>query len=455
MVDIFLVRPNYNTHLITPILGIGYLSSYLKSKGFQARIIDGVNLNLPNDKLAELIPSGSVVGISILSAYFNEAKELSGILKKKECMVIAGGPHATCLPGFTMENGNCDYLVVGEGESVLHQLLESMRKGDKYPEIPGLYHKASGKVTRALCIDDLDGIPFPDWEQMDPNKIRKAPHGAVAKHFPVCVITTTRGCPYQCVFCASPVIWGRKIRYRSPENVLDEMEYLIKEFGVKEIHFEDDNLTLKRDHIERICKGILERGIKVTWATPNGIRADKVDKELLALMKKSGCYSVAFGIESANAEVLKKAKKHESIEDISRAINAAHDLGLITQGFFIFGLPWETRESAEETINFAVRSRLDKAQFLLLDILPGTEVWMDSKKGVVEETDFDHDSFRECEVSVCDLSPDELKAIQSRAFKKFFFSGKRILKILSLIKPSQIRYIIQRIFEFTGRKKST
>jgi anaerobic magnesium-protoporphyrin IX monomethyl ester cyclase len=234
--------------------------------------------------------------------------------------------------------------------------------------------------------------------------------------------------------------------------VLDEMEYLVKEFKVREIHFEDDNLTLKRDHVESICNGILSRGIKITWATPNGIRADKVDRELLALMKKSGCYSVAFGIESANAQVLKRARKNESIEQISKAIDAANSLGLITQGFFIFGLPGETGESALETMDFAARSRLDKAQFLLLDILPGTEVWKDNKKGVVEKTDFDHDSFRECEVSVCDLSPEQLKAIQSKAFLKFFFSGKRIFKIASLIKPSQMKYIFQRIFEFTGRK---
>jgi anaerobic magnesium-protoporphyrin IX monomethyl ester cyclase len=198
MVDIYLVRPNYNTHLITPILGLGYIASYLKSKGYLAKIIDGVNLNISNDELADLIPSGSTVGISILSAYFNEARELAEILKKKNCTVMAGGPHATCLPEFTLENCDCDYVVIGEGELVVHQLLESRRAGNNYPEIPGLYHKSSGQVTRALCIDELDSIPFPDWEQMDPGKIRKAPHGAVAKHFPVGVITTTRGCPYQC-----------------------------------------------------------------------------------------------------------------------------------------------------------------------------------------------------------------------------------------------------------------
>ncbi|MFZ2658258.1 MAG: radical SAM protein [Victivallales bacterium] len=453
MYDIYLIRPNYKTHLITPILGIGYLSSYLKSKGYKPKIIDGVNLNIDNSEIAEMIPAGSIVGISILSAYFNEAKNLSDILKRKKCLVIAGGPHVTCLPQYTFENCNCDYVVVGEGELVLCKLLESIHQNNNYPEIQGLYHKLSKQITKSEHIYNLDMLPFPDWEQMNPNYIRKAPHGAVAKHFPVGVITTTRGCPYQCTFCASPVIWDKKIRFRSPENVLDEIEYLVKSFGVKEIHFEDDNLTLKREHVEKISKGIIERGIKISWATPNGIRADKVDRDLLQLMKQSGCYSVAFGIESANTQVLKLAKKSESIDDITKAIDIASSLRLITQGFFIYGLPGETSESAHETMNYAVNSNLDKAQFLILDILPGTEIWRTSKKGIVKETDFDHDSFSECSLSVCRLTPDELKAMQSKSFIRFFFSRKRIIKILFLIKFSQITFILQRILEFVSTKR--
>lgn len=441
--NIYLIRPNYKTHLITPILGIGYISSYLKSQGYNTKIIDGVNEGLENSKIAEIIPEGSIVGISVLSAYFTEAKELCSMLKKKSCTVIMGGPHAICLPVHTLENTDCDYIITGEGELVFSKLLAEFKNNNPYPQIKGLYHKNSSEITYPDFIEDLDSIPFPDWEQMDPNKIKKAPHGGIVKAFPVGVIVSTRGCPYSCTFCASPTIWHKKIRFRSPKNVVDEIEYLIKNFGVKEIHFEDDNLTLKRSHVEGICNEILKRGLKFSWATPNGIRADKIDLEILTLMKKSGCYAVAFGIESANSQILKNVKKEESIDSITKAVNIAHSLNLITQGFFIFGLPGESTETIEETINYAKTLPLDKAQFLILDILPGSEIW-NNYKDVIPSDTLQYKSFSDCSFSICSLSPRELNSAQSKAFRKFFFNPSRLIKVVSMIRISQFRFVIDR-----------
>ena len=448
MFDIYLVRPSYHTHLITPVLGLGYIASSLKAAGFTAKIIDGVNMGISNEQIVRNIPPKSLVGIMTLSAYFQEAAELAKLLKDKDCVIIVGGPHATCLPKHALENTVCDYVIVGEGEQIVVQLIQSLKKQNEWPDIQGVYHRHSKTVSKAPQINNLDEIPFPDWEQMNPNLILKAPHGGIAKNYPIGVIMTTRGCPFGCTFCASSKIWDNKIRFRSPQNVLDEIEYLIAKFGVKEIHFEDDNLTLTRSHIEEICRGIIERNLKISWATPNGIRADKIDRELLTLMKKSGCYAVAFGIESANPEILHNIKKSESIETITQAIDIAHELGLITQGFFIFGLPGETLGSARHTINYANQSKLDKAQFLILEILPGSEIYNHYATGHQEKYDDSFKGYNECTVSICELTPQQLKELQTTAFRTFFFNPSRIMTMLSNLRLSQLKFVFMRIKDF-------
>jgi radical SAM superfamily enzyme YgiQ (UPF0313 family) len=281
---------------------------------------------------------------------------------------------------------------------------------------------------------------------MDPRTYQKAPHGGVVKAFPVAPIMTTRGCPYECKFCASPKLWQRTIRFRRPEEVVREIKYLVDNFGVKEIHLEDDNFTLKREHAEKICQLILKEKIKVAWATPNGIRADKVDLKLLKLMKKAGCYFVAFGIESGNQEILNNVAKHSNLDIIRKAVSLAHQAGLITQGFFIFGLPGETKQTIRNTIDFAKSLPLDKAQFLMLDIIPGSALWDELK--FVKKVNWRLDSFHEVSWLPPTIDRETLSGAQSLAFREFFFNPKRLLTMIKLIKPSQIKYVIRRLTDF-------
>lgn len=434
---VFLTRPNYKTHLITPPLGIGYLSSYLKSKGYDCEIVDGLNLNLTDGEIVKRCKEADIVGISVLSYYFLQAISLSKKLKKAGKIVVIGGPHASALPELTLRETGADFVVVGEGEQTFYKLVNEIAEGkiDK-----------KKKNRRGEFVKDLSSLPFPDWKQIDPRIYQKAPHGGVVKSFPVAPILTTRGCPYECTFCASPELWKRSIRYRKPEEVVKEIKYLVNNFGVKEIHIEDDNFTLKREHAEKVCKLILKEKIKVDWATPNGIRADKVDLKLLQLMKKAGCYFVAFGIESGNQEILNNVAKHSDLETIKKAVGLAHKVGLITQGFFIFGLPGETKETIKETINFAKSLPLDKAQFLMLDIIPGSVLWKELKFD--KKVNWYLDSFHE--VSWCPPTIDRksLSEAQSLAFRKFFLRPKQLFNMIKMIKPSQLKYIIKRLGDF-------
>ena len=443
---IALVRPNYDSHLITPPLGLGYLSSYLKNRGHESRIIDGLNLDYSTSEILDKCAGSDIVGINCLSAYFLEVIELSRQLKKRGFTVVIGGPHASALPEMTLEATRADYIIVGEGELTFWELIECLKHNKPTENIPGLLTKKDKKTINRQLIDDLDSLPFPDWKQINPRIYKKAPHGGLIKSFPVAPLITSRGCPFECTFCSSPFLWDRKIRFRSPQNVVDEIAYLVKEFKIKEVHFEDDNLTLKRKHVEDICNLILKRKIKINWATPNGIRVDTLDLELLRLMKRSGCYFIAFGIESGNQGILDNAKKGVNLETVRRVASLAKKAGIVTQGFFIFGLPGETEETMKETMAFAKSIPLDKAQFLLLDILPGSELWSQLKKD--KTVDWNYKSYQEAVWAPPGLSVEQLNQTVGYAFRTFFFRPRQIIFLLRYFKLSQIPFIVRRAIDF-------
>lgn len=445
---IILTRPKYETHLITPPLGLGYLSSYLKKNNFDCQIIDALKLNLSNQELVKKCKRVDVVGISVLSAYFLETIDLVKRLKKKGKIVIVGGPHATALPKVTLGKTGADFIIIGEGEISFLRLVRQLKKRKKKKEIKtrGIISHYYNKISFSPWVKDLSSLPFPDWESLDPRTYPKAPHGGVVKNFPAAPVLTTRGCPYECKFCASPFLWKRRIRFRKPKEVVKEIQYLVNNFGVKEIHFEDDNFTLKRSHAIEICQLILEKNIKISWATPNGIRADKVDLKLLKLMKKSGCYFVAFGIESGNQTILNNIAKHSNLKIIRKAAKLAHKAGLITQGFFIFGLPGETEQTIKETIEFAKKLPLDKAQFLLLDVIPGSALWKELRFD--RKVNWSLDSFHEVSWLPPTVREEVLNKAPSRAFKEFFLRPKQFWTMFKMIKPEQLPFIIKRIKKF-------
>jgi len=201
-----------------------------------------------------------------------------------------------------------------------------------------------------------------------------------------------------------------------------------------------------REHVVSICNLIIERGIEISWATPNGIRADKVDEELLALMKKAGCYYVVFGIESGNQKILDNINKNETLADIERAVKLAHKSGMMTQGFFILGLPGETEETIKDSVRFAKRLPLDRAQFLILDLLPGSALWKEHKEGYKE--DYSKESYHEPTWVPETITADILKNWQPRAFRSFFFRPRPLFSLIKFFRPSQIKYIISRLRDF-------
>ncbi|MBI1935283.1 radical SAM protein [Candidatus Woesearchaeota archaeon] len=446
---IAIIRPRYRSFLIAPPLGMGVLSSYLKSKGHTTKIIDGLNLDLPNDEIVDMCldEGAELVGVYCLSAFFLDAKDLINKLKAKGIKVMVGGMQSTFMPQYTLENTMADFVIVGEAEETVDELAKSLANGKPVDNIQGVYTSSTKSFTERQVIEDLDSIPFADWEQIDPRTYKKAPHGGFIKNFPYAPISATRGCPYRCTFCASPAFSKRRIRFRSPENVVNEIKYLIKNFGVKEIHFEDDNLTLKRDFMVSICNLLIQEKIRITWACPNGVRADKVDYGLTSLMRKSGCYYLAFGIESGSQQILDNVKKDITLEKIEEGVKAAAKAGIMTQGFFIFGLPGETEETIEETIKFAKKLPLTRAQFLNLDVMPGTEIFETLK--YEEKRDWTKQSYHDVTWVPNTVSEEVLKEAPARALKEFYFRPKQLLSMIRYVRPTQLTILLKRL-RFAG-----
>lgn len=453
---VVLVRPNYPTHIVTPPLGLACLSAYLKENGVECSVVDGLRDRLDDETLLDAIrrERPDAVGITSLSAFHREVARLSLRLAALSVPHAIGGAHPTALPMQTLRETAADFVVCGEGEL---PLLELARRGFRKvgPRIQGVFSRGDMSVAespddepaeRAEVVEDLDTLPFPDWSDVDPRSYPPAPHGAVARNFPVGVVATSRGCPFECSFCASPGISGRRIRFRSPESVVAEIRRLVDEFGVREVHFEDDNFTLRRDHAIETCRLLRDEVPGISIAFPNGVRADRFDDDVALAMKEAGCHLVAFGVESADPGILRNIRKGETIEAIAAGIATAERHGIASQGFFIFGLPGETRETMERSVRFALDSGLSRAQFLVLDVLPGSELWERFRGEFVP--DWGKRSYQEPEWIPEGLTRREIMRKQTTAFLRFYGRPRTLLRLLRDVRPAQFRHLLDRLVDF-------
>lgn len=454
MSKIVLIIPNFDTYVITPQLGVMYLSSYLKKHGHNVVIIDALRDNLNYKQILNLTEKENpeIVGIHCLSSFYNKVIDITKMLKDKKYKVYIGGVHPTFLPYTTLKETGADYVMCGEGEIPLLKLINNNFINNGIQGVYSIddlkddfYMKDGSSILKSEVIENLDELPFPDWEQCPPNSYPQAPHAVVAKNYPIGIITTSRGCPFKCTFCSSHNFY-KGVRFRSVDNVIQEIKYLIKHFHIKELQFIDDNLTLKKSYVMELCQKMKEQKIKIDWTPINGIRADSIDDEIVQTMKEAGCYLLDFGIEAVNKDILKNIKKGETLETITNAIECANKAGMITIGNFIFGLPGETKETIEEAINYAINSKLDRAGFFALNVLPGSDIANDlNKKGAKVKIS---SLFSSPDMLVTELSSKEIEKYVQKAYWKFYFRPKILFNMLKSIPITQYKYLIKVLIKY-------
>jgi radical SAM superfamily enzyme YgiQ (UPF0313 family) len=441
---------------ITPNLGLGYLATSLRNAGFEVEIWDGVKKEMTKKKLEDRLKilDYDVAGFQVYTRSVKEAQEGLEMVKSinPKVTTIIGGPHPSGDPEGSLMHLKTDFAFRGEAEIGLVQLLKKLsgRENKQFEDINNLIWKNNGEV---VCnplqpIEDLDVVGMPSWDLINPNDYPYAPIGAFSKKFPLTSISTTRGCPYRCTFCANNTIMGRKVRARSTEIVLKEMELLHDQYGIREFQIIDDNFTSKKALTLGVCEGIIERGWDVSLSFPNGVRLSTLDEEILHLLEKAGCYSLGLGIESGSPRTLKNMRKAQSIEEIKEKVNLIHRVTKIrTTGFFIIGYPTEDKEDILQTIRLSKELPINRAQFTICLPVPGSEMTESMiKEGKLKDVDFSDISFQNIVHVPENMTLKELRKYRTKAYLEFYLRFKIIFGLLSEIQSLEhIKFIFRRV----------
>lgn len=461
--DVLLLKPHSMVSNVLPPIGLGYLSKMLKKNAIETKIFHCVKDNIDILEIINYIKKEKVkiVGVTMCSNdhywLLNFVKELGAM---HDISLVVGGPHATGLGKRLMGLiPRIDFIIRTEGENAFPQLASYLLNQNVTESglaaIPNLVWRCADGEVRENPIelpDDLDALGRPDWEQMHPREYSKfSPHGGFAKSFPVAQLITSRGCPYSCRYCASYVMNGKKIRLRSPDSIVDEIEYLIKDHGVTEIHIEDDNFTFYKDHVVNLCTAIRNKNIKINLGLPNGVRLDKLDEDILKELKSAGFYFFSVGIESGSPSILKKMNKVLNLETVLEKISLIKKYNFRVKGFFMLGYPGETKDDIIKTINYAKSLELDQAFFGVYIPLPGTvEFKKLEEEGTIDINkcnwqDYYTGRFSQPPHIPKGMTHEELNNFLSLAYKKFYYRPKIIIKMLNDITSlSQIKHLIQR-----------
>jgi len=450
---VLLIKPGNLSDHIQPSLGLGYLAAQIRSH-HAVKIVDCIKEKLPGEDLLPVLEEfqPDLVGSQCYSMDLPSVKIILQTVKSfnKNITTIIGGAHPTAVPKYTMDylgRNLLDFVFIGEGEIGFSRFLTELEGNGEndFQKVPGLGWMENGRlrVNPKELVDDLGSIGMPAWDLIKPESYPFSPHGVVCMNYPIAPIMATRGCPYKCTFCTTS---GTKLRQRPVELIVEEIKLLYNHHGIREFHMVDDNFTMDMDYARRLLRAIIELNIGATWATPNGIRLDRIDKDLLELMKQAGFYSIAFGIESGSDRIRMKMKKGSSTKKVSKDLEMVKEVGGIdVTGFFMLGFPGETKEDIEKTLKFSQELPLHRATFHSFIPLPGTQIWEEMKvSGELDRVDWERYFFWAGAYVPQGLTRKELKNLHRKAFLLFYLRPRIILYNLKfIIKPRVFWYAVR------------
>ena len=432
---------------VFPPIGLAYVAAVLE-KNHTVTVIDAptegwrnledtggntYRVGLSDQQIAERLTSfrPDVVGIEVpFSGWSRTAFQVASDAKSvdKAVTVFLDGQHPSAMPKECLSNLNVDFVVIGERENTVLELVDALDNETRdFKAVKGLGFLENGKpvITQPRpLIDDLDSLPFPARHllpmQIYSQAVKENPlRGEIQK--PMTIMITSRGCPYNCVFCSNCIVWGKRWRARSPANVVDELESVVKTFGVEQIDFYDDNMTLDKKRMAAICDLIVERSLDVEWFTPNGIRADTLDESLLRKMKRSGCKKIRLAPESGVQRVVDEViGKNLELASVEEAVKLSKKVGIGVGCFFVIGLIGETKADIEETIRFAYKlKRLGADSFIFSIAAPiyGTKLYEQAKSGGFLREGFCDDALAGVEplIETPEFTAEELQELCMRA----------------------------------------
>ncbi len=445
---------NYSKNAaVLPSLGMAYLAALLRDKGYDVSLIDANVLNMTKEdilaRLNEIKPEYLLYN-AITDNLHGTISWIREIRKEYEKPVIVGGPHMEIYPEETLTHECLDYGVVGDGWETLPELLEGLEHKKDLTEIKGLVFRKDGEVVftgeRPKTVS-LEDVPFPARDLLPNEK-----YDIVAsKAKPLTIMITALGCPFRCTYCCTDT----NLRARSAEHIVAEVEECITKYGIKEIEFYDETFTVNKKTMKRFLDLIEEKGLKFNFSIRT--RVDCVDKELLQRMAKNGCIRANFGIESGDEDVLRATRRNMSIATIKQSVKWAKDAGIITFGFFMIGLPQDTKESIEKTLKLMLELDLDFMQLNKFTILPNSEMYEEYKKETGEDFWREYtlgnitlDDFKRTYLQVTE---EELDRYLERGYRSFYYRPGLIFKKLLAVRSfSEFRMLASGALSLLGSR---
>nr|WP_321514114.1 radical SAM protein [uncultured Pseudodesulfovibrio sp.] len=421
-----------------PPLGLATIASVLRTNGHEVAIIDGVAEQMPLPQIVERAKQFDIIGVSAMTAHAKRALELIRMLKAEtDKPILAGGVHATTMPHEFLEDGT-DYVVIGEGELTMLDLtnaLEADTPKEKFVKIEGICFMLDGKIVRTPkrpLIENLDDIPLPARDLLPMHKYSATI--ARTTRQPSHMLLASRGCPGVCSFCVHK-LFGKHVRYNSPERIIEEFLLLVNEYGAKDVAIFDDNFAANKEMVAKVCDKLIELDLDLTWSIES--RVDNVDRPTLELLKKAGCTFIAYGVESGSQRILDKMCKQVTLEQIRETIKTTNEVGIKTRGYLILGHLDESIEEMRQTIEFAKSLDLSVASFTLFVPLPGTLDYKRAHKfGTFDPDYYKKDLLLEYNMPKFPvyvpkgMTAKELLAIHREAYNKVYLRPKYIFRKL-------------------------
>ena len=420
-----------------PSLALATIAGGIRERGHDIKIFDYTTFDYMEDAdvhFAKLLKdfNPEFVGISFPTPLFEEMVRICTLVKnyKPEIKLIGGGPHVSAFPEQCLKTSPLDIGITGEGDFIAADVIDA---ADLH-KLDGVAFKEGNDVIvipkKVKFLDDLDKLPMPAWDLFDLSKY-KTPVQMCRKN-PVGWIETSRGCLYGCVYC-NKNIFGQTFRYKSAKRTVDEMEFMLK-CGFKEIQIAEDMFTTNKERIMQICDMIKERGLEFPWSTTTGIRVDSVTKEMLVAMKEAGCYRVYYGFESGSDKVLVASRKGTNTATARQAVKWSKEAGLEVLGFFMIGLPGETEETMQQTIDFAKSLDIDFTKMTIMSPLPGTPIWNELKeKGLLKDVDWSKFNYYTPPSEIYNhpnLDWPTIEKYYKKFYKEFYFRPSYMTKMI-------------------------
>jgi len=423
-------------------LGLLLLAAILREKdpSVEIKILDTRIFKRDYSKLPDAIKefNPDLTGIRTVSQ--NElfmhrvAKEVKEIYPDRP--IILGGPHITAAGEKAMSDVNIDIGVYGEGDKTFPLLVERLRNNEDYRDIKGIMYRDNGKIHRNPpqdYVEDLDTLPFPAWDLIDMEPYFKAMYSPFAPvHFnarrELVSIFTSRGCPYDCSFCHN--IFGKKVRFQSPEKVLYEMKRLYDEFGIRQFDIRDDIFNINKKRAHKICDMIIESGMDINISFPNGLRGDIMDEELILKLRAAGTHHITYALESASPRIQALMRKNIDLDKLKKMIKFTSDQGIIVRLFVILGYPSETKEEMMATSDYVMDPSVDYVNFHVFNPFEGTDAYKAVENSGVDTSRFEgnYDYYRPNFSASAEMTVEEFREIHTLIVHRFFNDSDKIFR---------------------------